>query len=91
MSGKLLRRIGVVVLLVLGQLLMPLPAVLAQTRPRAGSSDLPAGTRADLRGKTVESVRILGNTTVSTAVILNLVRTREGDKFDPATVEMKET
>jgi outer membrane protein insertion porin family len=84
LSGQLLRRIGVVVLLVLGQLVMPLPAVWAQTLPRA--SETPAA-RADLRGKTVESVRVLGNTTVSTPVILNLVRTREGDKFDPATVE----
>ncbi|HEX4052964.1 MAG TPA: POTRA domain-containing protein [Tepidisphaeraceae bacterium] len=37
-------------------------------------------------GRTVESVRVLGNTRVSTSVILELVRTRVGDKFDPATV-----
>jgi outer membrane protein insertion porin family len=47
-----------------------------------------AGSSAaeSLRGRTVEDVRVVGNTQVSTAVILNLVRTHEGDKFDPATV-----
>lgn len=45
-----------------------------------------AATEA-LRGKTVEAVRIIGNKQVSTAVILNLVRTREGDAYDPATVQ----
>ncbi len=39
-----------------------------------------------LTGRTVEAVRIIGNTQVSTAVILELVRTHEGDKFDPSTV-----
>jgi outer membrane protein insertion porin family len=37
-------------------------------------------------GRTVEAVRVEGNTQVSTSVILELVRTREGDKFDPDTV-----
>ncbi len=41
----------------------------------------------ELIGKRVESVRILGNAEVSSALILNLVRTREGDSFDPRTVE----
>lgn len=50
----------------------------AQTAPAGG---------ADLAGRTVEDVRVLGNTTVSTATILNLVRTRQGDKLDPQTVE----
>ena len=40
-----------------------------------------------LRGRTVDAVRILGNQQVSTAVILNLVRSREGDAYDPATVQ----
>ncbi len=40
-----------------------------------------------MAGKTIEGVRVLGNQTVPTAVILNLVRTREGAKFDPQTVE----
>ncbi len=66
-------------LLVLGQVL-PLP-LYAQTAPAS-----PVANSA-LRGRTVQEVRVLGNTTVSSAVILNLVRTHEGDKFDPATVE----
>ncbi len=41
----------------------------------------------ELVGRTVEQVRVVGNSQVSSQVILNLVRTREGDKFDPATVE----
>jgi outer membrane protein insertion porin family len=61
-------------------------------------SGLPASTAAttqpsetvvapDLIGRTVDEVRVTGNGQVSSQVILNLVRTREGDKFDPATVE----
>ncbi len=42
---------------------------------------------SSLAGRTVEDVRVLGNTQVSTAVILNLVRTRAGEKFDPATAQ----
>jgi len=41
---------------------------------------------AQFAGRTVETVRVEGNTQVSTSVILELVRTREGDKFDPDTV-----
>jgi outer membrane protein insertion porin family len=48
------------------------------------SSDVSAA--GQLAGRTVEAVRVVGNTQVSTSVILQLVRTREGDKFDPATV-----
>jgi outer membrane protein insertion porin family len=79
-----------VVLLALGQVL---PPVLAQPvpppppppppSPQATPSPVP---RADLRGRTVEDVRILGNREVSTAIILNVVRTRPGDAFDPDTV-----
>ncbi len=71
-------------LLVLGQV-APL-RLAAQTAPTAPSI-VSGQSRTDLRGRTVESVRVLGNTTVSTPVILNLVRTREGDKFDPETVQ----
>ena len=46
----------------------------------------PAGRSAPTE-RTVEEVRVLGNTTVSNAIIRNLIRTREGDKFDPATVQ----
>lgn len=42
---------------------------------------------ASLRGRNVEDVRVLGNTQVSTAVILNVVRTRAGERFDPDTVQ----
>jgi outer membrane protein insertion porin family len=48
------------------------------------SRDLPAALA--YKGRRVEQVQVLGNTQVSTAVILNLVRTKEGDAFDPATV-----
>jgi outer membrane protein assembly factor BamA len=70
-----------VVLLVLGQL-APL-GLQAQTAP---SPLLPIPLRDELAGRTVQDVRVLGNTTVSSAVILNVVRTREGDKYDPETV-----
>ncbi|HEX8325003.1 MAG TPA: POTRA domain-containing protein, partial [Tepidisphaeraceae bacterium] len=60
---------------------MPAPVARAQSAER----DL--SIAADLRGRTVEGVRITGNQQVLTATILNVVRTREGDKFDPATVQ----
>lgn len=41
----------------------------------------------ELIGRTVEEIRVIGNAQVSSQVILNLVRTREGDKFDPVTVQ----
>ena len=67
----------------------PGTAALAQ-QPR-GPSGLPAGRATSstpgLRGRTVERVRVLGNTTVPTASILNLIRTREGEPYDPETVE----
>ncbi len=61
----------------------PLPPV-----PRVGAS----GQRGiavppELTGRTVEQVRIVGNSQVATAIIRNSIRTREGDKFDPTTVE----
>lgn len=53
--------------------------------PRVG----PSGVRAapELKGRTVEEVRILGNAQVPTAVIRNAIRTRAGEPYDPATVE----
>lgn len=59
------------------------PHATAQTRPSPSGAVVP---RTELRGMTVEDVRVLGNKQVSTAVILNAVRTRPGDKFDPETV-----
>jgi outer membrane protein insertion porin family len=51
------------------------------------SGSIAGSSAADaFKGRTVEDVRVIGNAQVSTAVILNLVRTHEGDKFDPATV-----
>ena len=50
----------------------------------AGIGDLTAASQ--FNGRTIEAVRVIGNTQVSTSVVLELVRTHEGDKFDPATV-----
>jgi len=52
--------------------------------PASGQRDLAAAS--ELAGRTVESVQIIGNTQVSSSVIRELVRTHEGEKFDPATV-----
>lgn len=41
----------------------------------------------ELRGKRVEAVRIVGNVQVAPSIILNVVRTHEGDPFEPSTVE----
>lgn len=41
----------------------------------------------ELRGKRIESVRVTGNLQVTPAIILNVVRTHEGDTFEPSTVE----
>jgi outer membrane protein insertion porin family len=58
------------------------PALLAAQAP----GEL-AGVPAELRGRTVEGVRVTGNRYVPTSLILNQIRTREGEPFDPATVE----
>ncbi len=63
--------------------LQPTAAAQPATRPIGGPT-LPG---SEFRGRPVEDVRVIGNTQVSTPVILNVVRTREGDRFDPATVE----
>lgn len=60
--------------------------LLAQNAPPAGAAR-DVTVAADLKGRTVEGVRVVGNDQVLTATILNVVRTREGDKFDPATVQ----
>ncbi|MBV8781035.1 MAG: hypothetical protein JO353_06530, partial [Phycisphaerae bacterium] len=67
------------------QLANPSTNPIDQPSPEGGAI---AGTAAAnaLRGRIVEDVRVVGNQEVSTTVILNLVRTHEGDKFDPATV-----
>lgn len=76
------------------------PVAMAQTSPATlpTPSNPPAaaaGTHSgedssafqSLRGRTIEAVRIMGNRTVPTPVILNAIRTREGDPFDPQTVQ----
>lgn len=42
---------------------------------------------ADLAGRPVESIRIEGNREVSSASILSAIRTREGEPYDPLTVQ----
>jgi outer membrane protein insertion porin family len=67
------------------------PAASAQQSPARPPGALPPGgvtsSTPALRGRTVEQVRILGNRTVPTASIANLIRTRQGDRYDPETVE----
>ena len=68
-------------------LLLLIPPARAQTFPATRPAARQTMAYASLRGKKVEDVRVLGNTQVSTAVILNVVRTKPGDLFDPDTVE----
>lgn len=77
--GPALRRIAAFLLCLI---LLPPHALCAQARP----ATLPSLT-AELKGRRVEEVRILGNSSVSSAIIRNLIRTREGDRFDPATAQ----
>jgi outer membrane protein insertion porin family len=69
------------------QLVAPAAAQTAASRPSALPSGRATSSTPGLRGRVVERVRVVGNTTVSTASILNLIRTREGDKYDPETIE----
>jgi outer membrane protein insertion porin family len=64
----------------------PPPPPATEPSPSELASERGLDAAADLAGRTVESVRIEGNTRVPTAVIRELVRTREGEKFDPQTV-----
>jgi outer membrane protein assembly factor BamA len=71
--------------------LLPGAVALAQVAP-PGAPASPATAKVvnpateEFKGRTVEDVRIIGNASVSMATIRNLIRTHEGDKFDPATV-----
>ena len=56
----------------------------AATRPAEGTAY--AGPLEDLAGRTVEDVRFTGNSTVPLPTLLNTVRTRAGERFDPRTV-----
>ncbi|MCS7033419.1 MAG: outer membrane protein assembly factor BamA [Phycisphaerae bacterium] len=66
----------------LGLAALPCPAQPAPQQPGAAP---PAAS--PLAGRIVEDIRIVGNTQVSTAVIMNAVRTRVGAPLDPSTVE----
>jgi outer membrane protein assembly factor BamA len=68
---------------------LPAAVCIAQqpTAPAASpASNAPAASQ-QFKGRTVEDVRVIGNNAVSTATIRNLIRTREREPFDPATVE----
>jgi outer membrane protein insertion porin family len=79
-------RIGLQILALISLCSLSLsPSASAQIGP--STRPAVADVSPELIGRTVEEVRIVGNSQVSSQVILNLVRTHEGDKFDPATVE----
>jgi len=78
--------------------LIPIQAQAQSTQPATAPASQPAQPTTfptaqplpiapELTGRNVEAIRILGNHSVSNSVILNVVRTREGQPFDPATVE----
>src|SRR4051812_13960681 len=77
-----LGRIGIVALVAA---LTLAPQALAQATAPAAARDVSIAPA--LRGRTVESVRVLGNQQVATSVIRNQIRTREGEPFDPTTVQ----
>ncbi len=54
--------------------------------PAAPPANAYPGPMEDLAGRTVEAVRVTGNTAVAEATILNTARTRVGTPFDPKTV-----
>ena len=66
-------------------------ALLNLAAPIAAAQQLPPprdlSVAGDLRGRTVEGVRVVGNQQILTSTILNVVQTREGDRFDPQTVQ----
>ena len=70
-----------------------LPAAIASAQvtpppaPAGPATHVVNAANQDLKGRTIEDVRVIGNSSVSVAAIRNLIRTHEGDKFDPVTVE----
>ncbi len=63
------------------------PAVpVAVTAPPAAVPTDASAVSPDLVGRRVDDVRVAGNAEVSSQVILNVVQTHVGDRFDPATV-----
>jgi outer membrane protein insertion porin family len=69
----------------LGAILTGLLAPVCNIRA-AATDERDLSAAGQFAGRTVEAVRVVGNTQVSTSAILQLVRTREGEKFDPNTV-----
>ncbi|MEZ0265680.1 MAG: outer membrane protein assembly factor [Phycisphaerae bacterium] len=64
------------------------PRTPSATAPAASRpTTAPLGATEKLRGRLIEEVRVVGNRTIPAAVVRNLIRTREGAKFDPATVD----
>ncbi|MDB5321827.1 MAG: hypothetical protein JWN40_3458 [Phycisphaerales bacterium] len=80
------RKIASAIVATLAAGFLPGAVCFAQSAPATAPRVATAANEA-LKGRTVEDVRIVGNSAVSAATIRNLIRTREGDKFDPATVE----
>ena len=65
----------------------PAGATSSGAAPAGATPSGDATATPELKGRTVEDVRIVGNTTVPTATIRTLIRTRLGEKYDPQTVE----
>lgn len=63
------------------------PAATEAGRPPPRVDGAPPRVDSVLAGRNVEQIRVEGNTQTSTSVILNAVRTREGEPLDPLTVE----
>ncbi len=57
------------------------------SRPAAADLGHNLAVAPELVGRPVRQVRIVGNRQVPSAVILNVVRTREGDRFEPQAVQ----
>lgn len=84
LSSPRLRKILLAAVLVVAA--SPCVLIAQSTRPTTA----PANTFSiapQLTGRRVEAIRVIGNRAVSNAVIMNVVRTREGQPFDPITVE----
>jgi outer membrane protein insertion porin family len=85
---RLSRKIGRIAAVALFAGLLPATLLAQVAPPPPATRPAPASiVSPELTGRPVRGIRISGNTQVSTAVILNLIRTRQGEPFDPATVE----
>jgi outer membrane protein assembly complex protein YaeT len=84
-ASRALGRIGIVA--VAGALALPPQALAQATTAPATPAARDVSIAPGLRGRPVESVRVLGNQQVPSSVIRNQIRTREGEPFEPATVQ----